>query len=151
MSHPITLQEQILVAVKTIITGLETTGANVFRHYQYDTEESDLPALKLSMDTMLPVDDIDTDWDNIDLELSLNIEIVVRGIDGELDTVLNKIYGEVWLALMADRFLGLSFSPVIYPRGSLEPSLDNEGRQPITTMVTQWFVRFRVRTIDLSQ
>ncbi len=144
------LQEQVLAAIKTILTGLTTTGSNVFRHYAYDTEESDFPALKIRMDTLDTLDQIDTDWENIDWELTVNIEIVVRGIQGELDTELNKIYGEVWLALMADRFLGLSFVPVIYPRGHLEPNIDNEGSQPITTMITEWFVRYRTKTTDLA-
>ncbi len=144
------LQEQVLAAIKTILTGLTTTGGNVFRHYAYDTEETNLPAIKINMDSLDNLTDIDTDWANIDWELSINIEIIVRGAQGELDTELNKIYGEVHLALMSNRFLGLSFNPVIYSRGALEPEIDSEGSQPVTTMVTQWFVRYRTTTTDLA-
>lgn len=136
--------EQIMVAVKALITGLTTTGSNVARGRVYP--HPTWPALSLFQGASSPLND---SFPLQDSELTINIVGHSRAAEGATDTELNQIAKEVAAAMLADTTLS---GAVIRTRwsGSQEPSLSGDGDKPISSMVMSFLVHYRHSYTDHS-
>lgn len=128
--------EQILAALKTQLTGLATTGANVYRAYE---QVSALPALVIRKG-----DDIKTSEQNssvVDRDLSIQLEITVRNT-ATAGTDLNTIIGEIYAAIAAAPLLGLGF--VITTDLETEEQADErDNSSPVVQQLILYTVRYR--------
>jgi hypothetical protein len=134
--------ESIITTVKTIVTGLTTTGAHVYRGRVYPLQESELPGILIYMgqDKIIRMHSQSL----VDSVLSIHIVPVVKTATSQVDTVLNQIREEATVALQADFQLGLSsYVMGIEEVGAEEPELSGDGDQPIATMRTTWQVHYR--------
>jgi hypothetical protein len=129
--------EQAIAAAKTVLTGLATTGTNVFDSLVYELQESQLPALL--------VDQGDEQLDGQSLGLSRLLErsmdlIVVAKVKQNTSyrTRVNTIRKEVEIALAGDNTLG-GVVKFITPT-SCQIELSGEGEKPVAAAT----MRFRV-------
>jgi len=120
--------EQIMAAVETALSGLTTTGANVFRGREHAQHAAgNLPALLLQIQGDAPNNEGQTVgrayWD-----LGVVVEIVVAAAT-DYEALLLQIRGEVTVALRSDYQLGLSFvqETVEGPAEAPQPT-DQNGR-----------------------
>ncbi len=146
--------ETILATVKTLLTGLTTTGSNVQRGQIYGHQAADLPALAIFMGADQP--ELEQQTGLIDWELTLRVESTVL-IDAEytaddagLDTQLNLIREEVHAALMADHTLGLAFVIDVTPGAAGEPNLSGDGAEPIGSQVLEFLIQYRSSRVDIG-
>lgn len=136
--------EQIMDAVKTLVTGLLTTGARVARGRVYPHPSG--PALSLFQGASSPLND---SFPLQDSELTINVVGHSRAAEGATDTELNQIAKEVAAALLADTTLG---GAVIRTRwsGNQEPALSGDGDKPISSMIMSFIVHYRHSYTDHS-
>jgi len=146
--------EQIIQAVKTAITGLTTTGANVQRGQVYGHQATELPALALRMGADIPQFEQQTgiiDWElTILIESTAKINAAYIANESLLDQLLNLIRKEIHLAIMVDYTLGLSFVIDIRPGPANEPILSGEGSEPTGSQLIEYIVVYRTSRIDIS-
>ena len=145
--------EQIMVAVKTAVTGLTTTGANVQRGQVYPHESNKLPALGVLMGPDVPAVELQTAL--LDWELTVAIECAVQadiynGSESGIETDLAQIRKEVHAALFADHTLGLSFVLDIEPGPAQQPQISGDGNFPIGSMVLNFVIHYRTSRTDIS-
>jgi len=147
--------ELIMAAVRALITGLVTTGANVQRGQIYNHESEKLPALALSMGPDIP--DAEFQFDKILWSLTLSIESTIKLTDSylentsDLETALNNIRNEVYAAVMADHQLGLGFVNDTIPGPAGRPVIDGEGDYPTGSQVMDFIVSYKASRADISQ
>lgn len=141
-------EEQILAAITTAVTGLTTTGTNVFRGRSYPLDANDLPGLLVFMgpDT-LQQELTDT---NIDWFLGVGIEAYVQTTSTVVDTKLAKIRKEVHTAIMTTPGLGLSFVIDTRPISAAEPEVDGDGAKPTARRRLEFIVHYRTSRTDIS-
>ncbi len=130
--------ETILSTVETTITGLATTGSNVIRANVRTVKTH--PALTLSQG-----------GDSVDVESS-SYPLLYRSLDVNVlahvknnttpETQLNLIREEVYLALMADRTLGLNYVIDINPTGVDQPEITGDADQIVGIMQMNFTVRY---------
>ncbi len=140
--------EQILSAVITKVTGLTTTGANVFRGRVYAVPDGRLPALCVFMGT----DEVIGQWSHqhVDSLLTIHIDAKVKDSAAQVDTTLNQIRKEVAIALQADITQGLSFVQDTQEGDAAEPDLSGEADKPIASQRLEWVFRYRRNRTDPS-
>ena len=141
-------EEQILAAVTTAVTGLATTGANVFRGRAYPLEAADLPGLLVYMGPDTPNQELMESF--IDWQLGVAIEAYVQSATVTLDTTLAQIRKEVHAAIMATPALGLAFVIDTVPLLASEPEVEGEGSQPIGRRRLEFVVSYRSSRTDIS-
>ena len=115
--------EEILNAIACICEDLSTTGANVVRARVYDVDTAGTPALTISKGDDLVVEGSDGNTSFIDRMLDVEIVSHVKS-NTTLDTSLSVIESEVFLAIMSDRQLGLSFVHNTSFVGALKPEIE---------------------------
>lgn len=143
--------EQILTTILATLTGLTTTGANVFRGRVYALEETEVPALTVYMGTDTPLGEYGpSSFSLMDSELIIRVTAHVKSSASQVDTLLNTIRREVHVALMADHTQGLSYAQTTVPLGASEPLLSGDGDQPTATMDINWMIRYRSPVLDLE-
>ncbi len=103
MSH---VRKQIRDAVKTVLTGLTTTGTNVFssRIHPFFSDGAELPGLCLYTST----EEVENSEDDLSHIQTRSVLVVVEGYEvatGAIEDTLDTIAAEVETALMADQFL----------------------------------------------
>jgi len=133
------VRKQIRDAAATLVTGLTTTGSNVFKAQIYNLQESQLPALKV----YTPVEAIELEAGTLDAPdraLSLIIEGVAQATSGLEDT-LDLIATEVEVALGADVTVGglsraLDLSETV-------KQISAEGDPPIGSVLLTYNVKYR--------
>lgn len=138
--------EQILSAVKTLVTGLTTTRQSAYRGRIYNYTEDSLPAVGVYQDGTR------TEFAKhsyLDHMLSITIELMVKEPSEVLDTKANLIKKEIHAAMMADYTLGLSFVINTIPKGDEGIEFPND-ESPVAVMKTLWDVHFRTSLTDLS-
>ncbi len=140
-----------MTTVLSKVTGLTTTGSNVFRGRIYPLEDTDLPALTIYMGSDSPLGENGPDtFSFIDSDLNVNISIHVKTSATQVETTLNLIRREVHVALMADVTQGLSYVHTTLPFGTDEPQLSGEGEKRTAVMETNWAVRYRALYTDIE-
>lgn len=142
MSH---LRKQIRDAVVVKITGLTTTGANVFQTSVFPINDSELPALLVQTDGDTVNTRSEGSWAgrvprNLDRTIHLTIKAIVRG--AVIDDALDEICLEVEKALGADRFLGGLSTDVALQDTRFEFTGDGEKPGGIATM--NWQIEYWV-------
>lgn len=142
--------EQIIDAVVTTVTGLVTTGSNVFRGRLYNVQPDELPALCVYMGPNEPIDDSDQTVAFSDWDLEIAIDAKVRDSATQIDQVLNLIAKEITVALKADRTQGLSFVHDTREGGSDQPELSGDGDKPIANQTTKFIFKYRRSITDPS-
>jgi hypothetical protein len=133
-------------AVATLLTGLTTTGANVFQSRVHNIQESELPCLLIL-----------TDDESVDIENSLlNAPARLLGltIEGKakatatLDDTLDDIAAEVEVAMAADITIGGLTENVYLESTSIQ--FTGEGDQPIGSVTLSYIVSYRTPFGDPS-
>jgi len=140
MTH---VRQQIRERVGTVVTGLSTTGSNVFQSRVYPLQDSNLPALLVYSTTE------DSEADVIGTALSTNriVNIVIEGYvkaTTDFDDTVDTICEEVETALANDRTLnGLAkFSQLT----GTEINYNGEGETPVGVVTLTYQVQYRTAT-----
>ena len=125
MAH---VRKQIRDAIVTALTGLTTTGSNVFRSRIYPLERGKLPGLCIYTRSET------TEFDTLTISRSVNrnLEVVVEGYVKETsnyDNTLDQIAVEVEEALAADVTLGGLSKDVQVT--AFEADFSGDGEQPV--------------------
>lgn len=94
--------ETILETVKTLVTGLPTTGDDIVRGQVYPEDKDSFLAVNMGEEQPVGEPDMSTQDEYLDVEITAG----VRDNSG-VDTALNSIYAEVYAAIFADHQLGL--------------------------------------------
>jgi len=132
--------ETILETVKTLLTGLTTTGIRVERARVWPVDE--LPALSIFKSDDLRSDEEETLDDQFTRDLTINVQAYVATVDN-VETVLNAIAAEVFAAMSADNTLGLGFVFNALLIGETEPIIERTQDIPIATMTSGWLVSYQ--------
>lgn len=136
--------ESITAAVKTTVTGLTTTGSNVFRGYPYNIEAASVPSLHVRAGSDEKLRDLSQ---GLTLQrLQITITGAVKSITTNLETLLAQVRAEVHVALRADYTLGLAYVHDIDEGEPGEAEFQN-GDQPIATQDWVWYVLYQ-RSLD---
>jgi len=140
--------EQILAAVKTLVTGLTTTTTNVERGRYEEIPEDTTPALRVRQGQDVIVDP----WAHslLDSEIDVVIEAAVHDSATNVETLLNLVRKEVNIALAADPTLGLAFVHAIVELGSARPQGSGELAKPAASMDLLYRVKYRRLRTDPS-
>lgn len=140
--------EQVAAAVTTKVTGLATTGANVFRSRATVIARTSLPALVVRSLFEVIVDESVSGQMRRDLTIAIH-GYVRSDVEGGLETTLNLIRKEITIALQADHTQGLSF---VFDTNedTTEYELGEEGEQTVGIIKTDWIVGYRTSRTDPS-
>lgn len=140
MSH---VRQQIRDDIVTTLTGLTTTGSNVFRSRIFPLEQTNLPALCIYTKSET------SEYDTIGLPRSVNrildvaVEAYVKGVSN-YDNTLDTIAVEVEEAIAADVTLGgLAKDAQIT---AFEADFAGDGEQPVA--VGRFTVTVEYRTVE---
>ena len=137
------VRQQIRERIATTITGLTTTGSNVYQSRVYPLDSVSLPALLVY--TLSEGSEVDTMGTSLGLNrtLSVAIEGYVK-VNIDFDDVVDDICKEVEAALGADRALNnLAKSQNIT---STEIQFNGEGDQPVGVVTMTYTVVYRTTT-----
>ena len=128
-------RQQIREAAATAVTGLTTTGSNVYTFRVYAHEFAKLPSLNIMTDG----EDVDDDC------LTRTVELIVEGRakhPSALPNTLDTMAEEVETALGADPTLGGVVLRVLPPSTTIE--VDDESEQPVGLITMTFQVVYRV-------
>ena len=134
------VRQQIREQVATTVTGLTTTGSNVFQSRVYPLSDSNMPALLVYSTS----EDSEPDIMGPSLVTNRELSVVVEGYvkaTTDFDDVIDDICKEVETALGADRTLN-SLAKFAYLSGT-EISYNGEGEQPIGVVSLTYLVQYR--------
>lgn len=136
-------RELIRKAIATAVTGLTTTGADVFTSRLYPYEDDDLPNLSVYVardpETVEDEDDV---MGSYQIRV-LPVEIVARvKATTELDDQLDDICAEVETALVGSATVKALVKSLRLV--STEIDMDNEGEKPVGAARMEWEVIYRV-------
>lgn len=140
MSH---VRQQIRDDIVTTLTGLTTTGSNVFRSRIFPLEETNLPALCIYTKSET------SEYDTIGLPRSVNrvldvaVEAYVKGVSN-YDNTLDTIAVEVEEAIAADITLGGVAKDAQIT--AFEADFAGDGEQPVA--VGRFTVTVEYRTVE---
>lgn len=142
MSH---VRQQIRDEVTTTLTGLTTTGTNVYKTRVYPLEASGLPGLTIST----PSEEVDDELSSGSRTIFRDLELVVVGYvqaTADFDNTIDTIAAEVETALMADPTLNSLAKDVILDR--METEFSTEGNQPVGTITIVFRVLYATDDAD---
>lgn len=134
-----------MAAVVTNVTGLTTTGANVFRGRVYAVPDTSLPALAVYQGE----DKVLGQYSQAlyDCELTVLIEALVKTSSQQVDTLLNQIREQVTIALQSNYTQGLAYVLNTTEGDAAAPELSGEGDKPTAALRMEWrFLYRRSRT-----
>ncbi|MFZ5697766.1 MAG: hypothetical protein ACOY9J_03435 [Pseudomonadota bacterium] len=143
--------EQIVEAVIANITGLTTTGDNVFRSRTAELPDNRTPALVVYLGPDAPRSDGgSSSYRYIDGDLTVFVVAAVKGrTDALTETKLNLIRKEVTIALMADHTQGLSFV-IDTTEGQAVPEINGDGDKPVGRLRMEFTFHYRRSRTDPS-
>ena len=136
MAH---VRQQIREQVGTTLTGLTTTGSNVFQSRVYPLENTNLPCLLIytKTESSEPID-IGTNR-TMQRELSLAVECYVKATSNFDDTI-DTIAEEVEKAISADPTLGSKAKDTYL--ASTDIDFNAEGEKPLAFMTLTFNVEY---------
>lgn len=140
MAH---VRKQIRDAIVTAVTGLTTTGANVFRSRIYPLEKTKLPCLCIFTRS----EAVEFDTLTISRSVSRNLEVMVEAYvkdTADYDNTLDTIAVEVEEALSADVTLGGLCKDLQVT--AFEADFSGDGEQPVA--VGRFTVAVNYRTAE---
>lgn len=140
--------KQALDRIVTDVTGLVTTGANVFLSRLYPVEEAALPALLVYADNMEAIRDLDAMQGDgnrgVIFGLSATVEALVKEVTaGTAETTAWTILSEVQTALEGDNDLNSLAKDIKLE--SVEWERHGEGDKAVLSMKMDWTVIFRIK------
>ena len=136
------IRQQIRERSGTVLTGLTTTGSNVFETRIYPLENTNLPALVIytKNETSEPI--VISTNRLISRELELIVEVYVKQTSN-FDDQVDKICKEVEVAISADTTLnGLAKDCFLQ---STEIEYNTEGEQPLSYAVLTFLTNYYVQ------
>ena len=138
--------ESIVSAVVTTLTGLTTTGSNVFRGRVYAVPDASLPALCVYQGE----DKIIGQYSQAkyDCAITITVEALVKTSSTQVDTTLNTIREEVVEALQADYTQGLAYVLNTIEGDTSAPELSGEGDKPSAAVRMEWQFHYRRSRTD---
>lgn len=136
MSH---VRQQIREQFATTVTGLSTTGSNVFQSRVYNLESTNLPGLIIytKEETSQPI--VIGSSRTLERILSLNVEAYVKGVSNSDDTI-DTIAKEIETAISADTTLSSLAKDCFLE--STEINYNGEGEQPIAVMTMTYQIMY---------
>lgn len=136
--------EDIMTAVTATLTGLTTTGANVFRGRLHALSDAEIPALSIYQGNDDVLDDFGTsNFQYVNRDLTVRIEAHVKTNSQAVDTLLNLIAREVYIAMLADHTQGKGYVLTTIATGNAEPVISGEGEKPTAMMTMGFNIRYR--------
>ena len=143
------LVKQILDTVKTTLTGLTTTGSNVFRARSLSVNDSNLPAILISMG------DRETDTENLAglsggglgemWEIGINVQALAKNTNSETtENTLLQISKEIEVAIFADKTLG-GLAKDLRVESVAESEFDGDGEKTVAGLDIQLAVLYRIK------
>lgn len=131
-------RKQIRDRIETVLTGLTTTGANVFTSRIYPFNNALLPGLLI----FTTEEESEPGGSGaINRMLTLAVEGHVKAVGGVIDDTLDLIAEEVEAAIDADRSLnGLA---VYCHIASTEIEFDAESEKPVGIIVMKFMINYR--------
>lgn len=136
------VRQQIRERVATTLTGLVTTGSNVFQSRVYPLQVSQLPALLIySLSESAEIDSMTPPRGSTRVMMMAIEAVAKQTVD--LDDKLDTICKEVEAALSADLTVN-SLADDVYLE-STEITLDEKSEKPTGRAVMTWRVEYRVR------
>ena len=136
------IRQQIRERAGTVLTGLTTTGSNVFETRIYPLENTNLPALVIytKNETSEPI--VISTNRLMSRELELIVEVYVKQTSN-FDDQVDKICKEVEVAISADTTLnGLAKDCFLQ---STEIEYNTEGEQPLSYAVLTFLTNYYVQ------
>jgi len=131
---------QIKKAVTTLVTGLTTTGANVFEQRFRTVQQSELPCLLVfttSENIELEEGTLDAPMRIMNLRVQGNVQ-ATSSLDDTLDTILK----EVEVALGADITIG-GLAIGLDMAGWDKPEPDDDGEKPVGKININYLIQYR--------
>ena len=136
MSHA---RQQIRDKVVSLVTGLTTTGANVFASRVYPLQDGELPGLCV----FTRAEEVDEEQGKVERLQHRGVFISVVGYDkliAGLDDNLDTIAAEVETAVFADRFMsGLIVSLDLV---STDIEIDTESEKPVGEITLTFLAQY---------
>jgi hypothetical protein len=137
MSH---VRQQIREQVATTVTGLSTTGSNVFQSRVYPLQDSNLPALLVYSIS----EDSNADVMGSTLVAQRDLNLVIEGYvkaTANFDDTVDTICAEVEAAMGTDRTLNnlAKFSQLV----GTEINYNGEGESPVGVVTLTYAVQYR--------
>lgn len=140
MAH---IRKQIREYFGTQLTGLTTTGANVFESRVYPMQSAKLPALLIYTTSEASEESSFSKKRVMDRTVNVQVEGFVRTISN-FDDQLDLIAEEVEIALLDDPTLGgLAINTVL---ASTEATYSGDSEQPVGTIILTFEVHYRTET-----
>lgn len=133
-------RQQIREAAAGIVTGLTTTGSNVYQSRAYALGTSELPCLLVYTNTE---EVVGPQTIGSPRRIERDLELVIQGIhrnETGLDDRLDTIASEVETAIAADPTLGLNVVDTLLARTDIE--YDVETDKPIGSVILRFIVRY---------
>lgn len=121
------VRQQVRDAVKVALTGLTTTGANVFDSRVYELKDDELPALRIFTNS----EDVQIDSIGFSRLQDRRLELVVEACvkqNGAFDDTLDTILKEVEVAIAANQGAG---GAKFIQLAKIEIELSGEGEKPV--------------------
>ena len=137
------VRQRIREQVATTVTGLATTGSNVFQSRVYSLSDDVLPALLVysvsessDIDSMGPIG-------SLTRTLSLSIEGYVKNVS-DYDDVIDDVCKEVEIAMAGDKTLnGLAQNSYL---SGTDINYNGEGEQPVGIVTMNYVIQYRTAT-----
>lgn len=141
MTHP---RQTIRDNAVSLLTGLATTGANVFPSRVYPVEYGKLPALAVYMGAEQPADsDLQSMGYTREIEAELMVDVIAAASTG-LDDQLDAILSEIQAAIAADRTLSGALTRTAEYGGVDAPEFSDQAETEHATMTVTYTVTYEV-------
>ena len=136
MAH---LRQSIRERIATVVTGLTTTGSNVFQSRVYPIEDSKLPCLLVYTTS----EDSEVTEMASPRPMTRSLNVIVQGVDGATtpDDTLDLISTEVEVALAGDVTVNSLANNSFL--SSTEIEFNADGAKPIGTVILNYIVEYR--------
>ena len=136
MAH---LRQSIRERIATVVTGLTTTGSNVFQSRVYPIEDSKLPCLLVYTTS----EDSEVTEMASPRPMTRSLNVIVQGVVGATtpDDTLDLISKEVEVALAGDVSINSLANNSFL--SSTEIEFNAEGAKPIGTVILNYVVEYR--------
>lgn len=146
------ITEDILNAVQSVLSNLDTSGQNIFRARVRPFADSELPAIVVYQDRDTP------DFSNISLfKIYSNLEFIVKTFCktlqySDVESTLSQMRLEICRALRKDYMLGLKIIVDLVEMEARAPQLFGEGDTVIGTQELRWSAQYmRSRDNPIAQ
>ena len=136
----------IIDAFSDLIKGLPLVSDNVFKGRTYDLDN--MPSHSLYLGS---ADVSETNVAFVNQSQLIRDEVFVSaGAEEDLDALLLNVHAEAYVAIAADRQLGLAYVIDTTLESMSEPDYIDEGKRPILSAVFTWRVTYRHSYTDPS-